>query len=269
MLKLPNKDNLVRNLVKRHKFVQHVEKMIGEQEWNWSASFEPKPGDDGWHPSGHCTPSLHALYTEASMLMAARKDPNVQYVKAHPVSLRKTFAVGHFWHAYLQFITVASGLCDSEAIERRGIHGWGEIVNRPPPTHIAPYTETFYKPYHWATGSGDIAPVELPGHGPYLIDFKTMKGTDFKQQRMPNWTADKWECQVNIYMDWFDLEHAIIVGIQKDSPHEFKEFEFERNQPLIDAIYLKWQIVSECLDEGIEPPEDEEIELPLRGPIAQ
>ena len=66
---------------------------------------------------------------------------------------------------------------------------------------------------------------------------------------------------------FFDLEKGLIVAIQKDAPHDMKEFEFVRNQPLIDAIYHKWNIVSQCLDEGVEPPKEEVIELPVSGAV--
>jgi hypothetical protein len=45
-----------------------------------------------------------------------------------------------------------------------------------------------------------------------------------------------------------------------------KEFEFDRNQPLIDAIYSKWKLVGDCVEIGLEPPLDYEVPLPLVGP---
>ena len=68
-------------------------------------------------------------------------------------------------------------------------------------------------------------------------------------------------------MNFFDMERALIVKIDKDSPHPFSEIEFHRNEPLVEAIYFKWKLVSECLDEGLAPPKDEEITLPFRGPV--
>jgi hypothetical protein len=47
---------------------------------------------------------------------------------------------------------------------------------------------------------------------------------------------------------------------------EFREFHFDRNQPLIDALYNKWRLVAMCLDENVSPPEGEDIGLPLKGP---
>lgn len=178
----------------------------------------------------------------------------------------KTFQVGHFWHQYLQEICLRADFCSWKAIERRGMKGWGPEDNpRPDPYFEGDFMH--WRPFHWVTGSGDIAPCLVPGEGKMLVDFKTMKSMDFRKQEPPIWTADKWECQVNIYMDFFGLERALIVGVLKDSPHDMKEFEFRRNQELIDAIYHKWKLVSVCLDEGIVPPEDEDIHLPLRGPV--
>lgn len=223
----------------RFKLVPLIERAIAQGDFEWTFDYSPKRGDDGWHPSGHCTPSLQELYRHARGELKDEIRP----------SLYKTFMVGHFWHQYLQTLMVENGLAEPDAIERSGESRWG------------------LGPFQYATGSGDIAPAVLPHHGEYLVDIKTMNGHDFRGYSMPEWTKDKWECQVNIYMDFFDLERALILGVQKDSPHDLREFEFRRNQPLIDAIYLKWRIVSECLESEVLPPADEEVQLPLNGAV--
>jgi hypothetical protein len=129
------------------------------------------------------------------------------------------------------------------------------------------------KPFHWATGMGDLAPCSIPHHGDYVVDFKTMSSHQFKGNDIPGWAAHKYEAQINIYMDWFDCEQALIVAINKDTPHDMKEFEFRRNQPLVDAIYDKWLFVSECLDANEAPtPLDDnmfQFDSLYKGPIAQ
>lgn len=256
-----NKDNLVRNLAKKTKLAHHIDKaLINHADFVWSYEYTPKESDDAWHPSGHCTPSPFELYHYAKSAEEERND----------ASMQKIFQVGHFWHQFLQFIVLEKlEFCTPEAIERRGIKTWGERNNNPRQVTSDSETQTFVdaKPFHWVTGSGDIAPCAIPGHSDYVVDFKTMGAHAFKPNEPPAWAADKWECQTNIYMDFFDLEKALIVGINKDTPHDFKEFEYHRNQPLIDAIYRKWELVSHCLDEGVEPPEDEVIELPLQGHV--
>lgn len=223
----------------KNKLAPHLDRVIGEGDFEWTYTYSPKIGDDGWHPSGDCTPSLRDLYLKAKGELAER-----------PIStsLYKTFQVGHFFHAYVQHLVVEKlQFCDWDAIERTGTKKWND------------------DPYGYATGSGDIAPITLPTHGELLVDMKTMNAHDFRGHSLPAWTKDKWECQVNIYMDFFDLDRAIILGIMKDSPHDFKEFFFPKNQELVDAIYKKWELVSECLANNIEPPADEEVYLPLKG----
>jgi hypothetical protein len=64
-------------------------------------------------------------------------------------------------------------------------------------------------------------------------------------------------------MDLFDLEQAMILGGNKDTPHDFKELTFVRNQPLIDAVYRKWEFVGDCLEGGTLPSEDDVVEFAL------
>lgn len=266
-LKFPTdeKRNFRKNLVKRHKLVGYLDEWLANEPAGFEFKYEVKGEDDAFHPSGDCLPSLKELYYKATQ-------PKVP--KEWGTAMQKTFAVGHFWHQLLQYGTLQLGLAKPDAIEQRGMYGWGELVpaglsERPMIGH--------WKPYHWCSGAGDIAPLELPRHGQYLVDFKTMHDFDFKTEGVPKHVADKYEAQINIYMSLFDLEKALIVPVQKGTPHDFKEFEYVRNQPLIDAIFFKWEVVSELLDEGVEHKELEldmlSKELTLNGlflgPIAQ
>jgi hypothetical protein len=222
-------------------FVPFLEKAINGWDGEWSYDYSPKKEDDGWHPSSHCTPTIHELWQVATGVAV---DPFANS------GMNKTFQVGHFWHQYLQHITLnVMEFCDESAIERRGEVRWGD------------------GPFQYATGAGDIAPVTLPDGKELLVDFKTMASHTFRANDPPAYAIDKWECQTAIYMDFFDLEEAIIVGINKDSPHNMKEFRYFRNPELVEVIYGKWKLVSECVKEDIEPPEDVEIELPLKGAV--
>lgn len=238
----------VRNLANKHKLVPHLDRAIESGEFEWEYKFPgPKEQDDAWHPSGHCTPSVYDLWQMATSEPEERK---------LPASLLKTFQVGHFWHQYLQFVTV----------EKLGFATWDEIECSATRSWVSnPSFEDEPEPYHWVKGSADICPVHIPVHGDYLVDIKTMKSGDYKQNGMPRWCADKYECQANIYMDLFDIDRAIILCVLKDSPHDMKELEFVKNQPLIDAIYDKWHIVAECIATEVEPDIEFSIELPLKG----
>ena len=239
--------NFRRNLVKRHKFVGYLDEWFANEPEGFEYTHTAKGEDDAWHPSGHCTPSVIDLYYAAT-------DPDPHEWGA---SMNKAFAVGHFWHQLLQHAVLQIGLAKPEDIERVGVRDWGERIFTPPePSSTGAVNAVLhqsYKPYHWVKGAGDIAPLRLPKHGEYLVDFKTMGSRHFKAQGLPDGFEEKYEAQINIYMDLFDLEKALIVGINKDTGHEFKEIEFVRNQPLIDAIYRKWEFVSECIDAEIVP----------------
>lgn len=227
-------------LAKGDKLVPHLDKVIGKDDFEWTFDYHPKGVDDAWHPSTDCTPSTRDLYLKAT---GRGKDDQI------PTSLRKTFLVGHFWHQYIQHVLVELlGYADEDHIERTGERIWGD------------------GPYRWVTGSADVAPLVLPGGEEYLLDIKTMNAHNFRGQNAPAWAVDKWECQLNIYMDFFDLEKAIILGVEKDSPHDFREFEFRRNDDLIDALYAKWKLVGRCIDAEVEPPADVDDDLPLQGP---
>jgi hypothetical protein len=271
---------VAKGLGNKWKLVPHLEKTIGQGDFEWNFDYTPKIKDDAWHPSGDCTPSLHALYLKATGQLDEAPLTATSY---------KTFMNGHFWHAYLQWIVQHKlKFADHQAIERRGHKLWAEPVASYSKHDLYFYREgrdvsdnllrvwpdsddrtakVQPKPYHWATGSGDIAPCSIPVYGDYIVDFKTVNTRMFTYGPSDDVLA-KWECQGNIYMDFFDGDRILFVGIQKDYPHDMKEWEFRRNQPLIDAIYKKWMLVSECLDEGIVPPEDEEFPLPLEGPIS-
>lgn len=238
--------DLTRSLTDKHKFIPLLEQSIGKSDHPWTFEYEPKGSDDAWHPSGDCTPPLKTLFLSAK----ERLDPDVSRPSVS-LSLRKTFMVGHFWHQWLQFHAVLSGIADKTAIERSHSKGWGG--------------QEPWKPFNWVRGSADIAPAVLDDEK-WVIDFKTMNATDFALDTPPTrFDFDKkWECQINVYMDFFDYDKACIIGIDKLTG-SMKEFVYYRNEDLIDAIYHKWKIVSYCLNEDIEPPEGEDIDLPFKG----
>lgn len=257
MVKL-DKSKLVTNLGKKYHLVPYLEKAFNDFDEAWEYKYEEKQGDTAWHPSGHCTPTVSELY---AITQGADSFGPISG------SLRKSFQVGHFWHQLLQYIILHKlEFCEPEAIERRGTRVWGEVEEG---SRVLTKEELF-QPFHWATGAGDVAPIEVP-KWKGIVDFKTMSSHQYKQAGIPDWAAAKYECQINIYMDIFDEEKAIIVPINKDSPHDMKEFEFVRNQDLIDAIYDKWKYVSQAIeeDEVITTMDDELWEdLPLTGPVS-
>lgn len=240
-----DKTKVVRNLGKKYKLVPYLEKAIATFDEPWQFVYEEKELDHHWHPSSHCTEPVTWLYEVA----AGTREGGIEDISS---VLRKSFQVGHFWHQWLQYIVVEKlHFATHDDIECKMIKSWGD------------------GPYHAVAGSADISPCQTPSWTGG-IDFKTMSAQQFKQAGIPEWAAAKYECQVNIYMDLFDQDEWIIVPINKDTPHDFKEFLYRRNQSLIDAIYGKWEFVAACVDAD-EPPtkmDDEMFPLPLTGPIS-
>lgn len=270
-LRAITKDSFTQNLANGRLVVPYLES-YDDLDRDWSFEYTPKVHDDAWHPSGDCVPSVSSLYEKATGQTEREKlSPGTQ----------RNFMVGHFWHALIQDILLRLEFCTPEDIERPGKKVWSWSDN-PAFARGDAVTESMQEysgiprrvpsPYHWAKGSGDVAPLVLPTWRG-VFDIKTMAGSMWKQSwksgLLPSAFADKYECQVNVYMDFFDEEKALILGVNKDAPHGFVEFEFERNQDLIDTIYAKWEYVSFCLDEGIEPDKDADaaFELPMRGPM--
>lgn len=252
-----DKSKLVMNLAKKDKLIPYLDKVFAEGfDDPWPFVYEPKLPDDAWHPSGDCTPSAIDLYEKALNYLAGKD-------KSKPSgTLQKSFLVGHFWHQLLQHIVLERlKFCEPEAIERFGKKAWA--------TSRRYYGGggdgfEFPRPFCWVAGHGDIAPIELPSGWTGIVDFKTMNSSSFNSTQVP--FADKYECQMNIYMDLFELDKALIVGINKDSPHTFKEFEFARNDALIDWIYDKWIYVGGCVA-ARTPPDKTISEIPLKGPV--
>jgi hypothetical protein len=255
---MPSKFNKLdfRTIAPKWKLVNHLDRALMDFDEAWEFKYEPKTGDTAWHPSGHCTPAPTELYEYAQARLngeSGREPPGIAF--------RKAGHVGHFWHQLLQHVTVEKlGFATWDEIENIGIRAWGG-------TPLSSRFEEAFPPFHYATGAADIAPCHIPKHGDYLVDFKTMSSQHYRSPSLPEFFALKYECQINIYMDWFDLEKGLIVAIQKESPHDFREVEFRRDQELINAIYAKWQFVSDCLDAGEAPDfeDDERFKLPVKS----
>lgn len=248
----PDKTKLVRNLAQGNVLVPFLDRAFADFDESWEFKYEPKQGDDAWHPSGDCLPLVSDLYAKARGETEYRSPSG---------SLRKQFMVGHYWHQLLQYMVVEKlsfGVTWRD-IEREGRDGWGAFE-----TGTTPSSLIKYMPYHWIHGSADICPLST-GKWTGLVDFKTMKRTDFNAPGLPDWCADKYLCQMQIYMHLFGQDKALIVGINKEDG-QFREYEFTRDQDLIDNIVQKWQYVSELLDAGQAPTheDDEAFLLPFQ-----
>lgn len=278
-----DKSKLVKDLGKKEKLVPFLDKAWETFDDPWTFDYTPKVGDHGWHPSGHCTPTVTELFDYALAFLEAHPERPANFsgklvrppVERMGARNRKAFMNGHYWHQAIQYVVVNKlEWCGADDIERSAKKVWGEDDSwGSGVSALLPRLKAF----HYVTGSGDIVPCVSP-NWTGLVDIKTMKHDHFRANGLPQdtyggdySTADKYECQVNIYMDLFNQNSAIILAVDKDNG-DFKEFMFERNQDLIDTIYDKWKFVSTMLDHpGVEPEDgdDDLFPLPLTGPVKQ
>jgi hypothetical protein len=233
-----------KDLSPKFKLAPKLDKAIQDFDEEWTFKYEPKEHDLYWHPSGHCTPVASELYDYA----LTRLNPDPEEDRAFKRKMSKFGPVGHFWHQFLQHIMVRYDMCDASAIERQGAKHWGRGSF---------VYEGHIDPFMTCSGSADVAPWNFKGHD-YIVDFKTMASRAFQQVALSDLYAAKYECQMNIYMDFFDYDRAIILAVNKDTPHDFKEFEFRRNQPLVDTIYDKWKYVAKCIEDNERPDSDDD-----------
>ncbi len=239
-----DKSKLNFKMGKRYKLVPKLEKAIANfSEEEWQFVYQEKATDHHWHPSSHCILPVSTLY-EIATAEDHEREP-------FPNSLLKTFQVGHFWHQWIQYLVVKANLCDPNDIERKATHSWGDNY------------------YEQVAGSADICPIIL---GDWIggIDVKTMSANQFKSAGVPEWAAAKYECQMNIYMYLFEQDQWMILAVDKDSPHEFREFIYMRNDHLIEAILDKFRYVSDAVAAGeviTTLDDDQWPDLPLTGPV--
>lgn len=224
----------LKRLAKKEILVPHIDAYLGRAEfpdlWNFPITPNKTP-DTHFHPSGDCTPCERTLFAKFSGELEG---------KAHTASSHKNFMVGHFWHILLSDILVELDFANPKAVE-----------------HKLKYTD----PVGWTvSGAADVSRCYVPGHAaPFLVDFKTMNARMFAEPPPP-YILDKWTAQVNIYMDLLRKleepahpERCIMVVIQKDTPHNFKEVIIDYDPDLVGDIYDKWDTVWGALEEDVPP----------------
>lgn len=187
-----------------------------------------KEKDDAFHPSS-------ALKCSQALFAAFRKDLPEEN---HPADLQKTFMFGHFSHAIVQKIVVELGFATPDDIEKEyDFHFETEAGN----------------PYR-VRGFIDIARCVVPNRGTYLVDIKTMNARVYAQQNLPESTMEKYEAQVKLYLAFEELDEAIILCVEKDTPHRFKEIVIQSDPDFVDAALERWESVTDALVEGRVPP---------------
>jgi hypothetical protein len=193
-----------------------------------------KESDKHFHPSSHC-------FAYPRDIWLAMQDRLI-YPKVTP-ALRRTFDCGHMWHGYLQAMLVEMGFVHPDNVERKLQH---KIV-----THRGECI---------GSGTADLVDVEIPGHGKWLVDIKTMSKPEF-EAGASEYTFKKWDAQVSCYMDWLGVSKAMVLAICKDSPHQMREYQIVKNVQLLNEIYDRWTYVAEHVRTGVDPGDEYEYQV--------
>lgn len=228
-------NNFAKMLAKKEILVPHLDNWFAQSELHPSEiefSIHPhKEQDDAFHPSSATgcarllyAKQMHHLPDEGRQLAALRN---------------KTFMFGHFFHAMIQTVLAEHlKFCTWDDIEKE--HRWGAT--------------TAQGNEFWARGFIDIARAIIPGQEkPILIDIKTMNAHHFVMKDLPYSMYEKYHAQVQLYLDWEDLDTAIILGCEKDNPHRFKEIIIKRDKLFVNNIYDHWEVVADAIAAGSPP----------------
>jgi len=187
-----------------------------------------KEKDDAFHPSS-ATKCSRQLYAEMTGDLIDGKPTAEQQL---------TFSIGHMYHGFIQWILVEGlGFCTWDDIEKE---------------HDLKFTTQNGNPYR-VRGFIDCARCVVPNRGTYLVDVKTMNTRLFAQDNLPASTHERYEAQVQIYLEFEDLDEAIILCVSKDSPHRFKEVIVHRDTDFVERTMDRWEDVVDAMASGEIP----------------
>lgn len=186
-----------------------------------------KEQDDAFHPSSalKCSRELYASFRDE--LVPER----------HTAEAQKNFQIGHIYHSYLQWLVV----------DQLGFATWEDVEKE----YDFSFTSELGNPYR-VRGFIDIARCEVPSRGTYLVDIKTMNARIYAQDYPA--VMPKYEAQVKLYLEFEELDEAIILCVEKDSPHRLKEVMVQRDPDLVAEIMGRWESIVDALAAEEPPP---------------
>jgi len=224
--------NLTKELGRKEILVPHLNNWFARAEFPDEITVKihmNKEEDDAFHPSSAsaCARELYALREEH--VEPRKKDGNAY----------KIFMFGHYAHAILQYIIV----------EGLGFATWDDIERE----FRYDMKTTAGNPYE-IRGFTDVAYCNIPGQdAPLLVDVKTMMARLYALNEIPRSTLVKYEAQIKMYLAFTELDKAIMLCSEKDTPHRFKEHYVYRDDDFVDSVMEKWEYVVDCQVSGDLP----------------
>lgn len=248
-------NDFMKNLGKGEILVPHLNKWFrqdftGHENIPLSIQVD-KPGDTAFHPSSDAIGCQRLIY--------AKFDPNVE-LEAKKFN-SKVGINGHMWHGLIQHIVVELGFAQPEDIEaRRGVVKYegcalGQWVDSYEPDALLDSGPVDYELAWWATGLIDINNLTVPGYDEkFIVDIKTMNPASYKSPGIPKNFEAKYVAQMQLYLDWADLDTCILLAVEAGNPFSFREVHIKRDPDQVEYIYNKWNNVANALVSNIPPP---------------
>lgn len=172
--------------------------------------------DGYFHPSGHASaPELQLFY---------EFHPDFQtYHEPLSAGNIMTFQVGSAYHALIQSMLIHMGLTTVDEVE-----------------------VSFVSDRRHCSGTLDIRRLTLPNGKVLPIEIKSAG-----RFPVPPYFMDKYMAQFQVYMDLGDdepQEEGLMLFLEKQSPHRFREILIKRDENLLQTIYRKWDRVLEAIE---------------------
>lgn len=170
--------------------------------------------DGRFHPSSHADAPELQLFYEFNPKYAVRRDPPT-------VDLIMTFQVGSAFHSLIQSMLIHMELTTEDEVE-----------------------VPFVNEEHNVSGTVDVRKIYLPNGKIYPLEIKS---SGF----LPKEPSDKYIRQFQVYMDIGceePQEEGLMLYIEKNHPHRFKEFLIRRDETILNDIYGKWNRVLEAIE---------------------
>jgi len=188
-----------------------------------------KEHDDAFHPSS-------ALMCERALYAKLEGDLPAEETA---MDMQKVFMIGRYYHELVQWIVV----------EGLGFATWEDVEKE----HDLHFATAKGNPYR-VRGFIDVARMALPGlDTAVLLDVKTMASRLYGMGEPPRSLMEKYEAQVRLYLEFEDLPRGIILFMEKDNPHRFREAVVERDGAQVDRIMEGWEFVTDSRAEGLVP----------------
>lgn len=208
-----------------HILVPTIEKALLRAQDIWPAEYaikvynKERTFDSYFHPSSDTlTPELQLFY-EFSPDYDLPKDPLTS-------AQIMTFQVGSAYHSLIQSMLIHLDMLDPAEVE---------VGFRDERRHCS--------------GTLDIRSMKMPNGQSMPVEIKSAGyGASIPQHFM-----DKYIAQLNVYMDvgcGEPQEQGLLLILEKQSPHRFREILVKRDEILLSQIYRRWNHVLEAVEFG-------------------